>query len=44
MNLVSLFVWNNFCQCKLTGVSEESLLSDLLEVGFRVAFLELLDK
>jgi hypothetical protein len=35
MNLwVSLLVCNNFCQCKLTGVSEESLLSDLLEVGF----------
>ncbi len=36
MNLwVSLFVCNNFCQCKLTGVSEESLLSDLLEDGFQ---------
>jgi hypothetical protein len=35
MNLwVSLFVCNNSCQCKLTGVSEELLLSDLLEVGF----------
>ncbi len=36
MNLwVSLFVCNNSCQCKLTGVSEELLLSDLLEVGFQ---------